>query len=98
LTGSENASRLEAAIPLAIEMAARPDNVNKPIPCKTMVAKDKLLAEAGLSETKVILGWLFNFRTLTVSLQDHKFITRKAAIQKMITSKHTTSKDLDTTI
>ena len=77
-------------------MAARPDNVNEPIPCKTMVAKDKLLAEGSLSETKMILGWLFNFRTLTVSLQNHKFIAWKAAIQKMITSKHTTSKDLDT--
>ena len=77
-------------------MAARPDNVNEPIPCKTMVAKDKLLAEGSLSETKMILGWLFNFRTLTVSLQNHKFIAWKAGIQKMITSKHTTSKDLDT--
>ncbi len=63
-----------------------------------MVAKDKLLAEGSLSETKVILGWLFNFRALTVSLPDHKFITWTAAIQKMITLKRTTSKDLDTTI
>ncbi len=61
-----------------------------------MVAKDKLLAEGGLSETKVILGWLFNFRTLIVSLPDHKFIAWTAAIQKRITSKHTTSKDLET--
>ena len=61
IPGTKNASRLEAAIPLAIEVAARPDNVNEPIPCKMMVAKDKLLAEGGLSETKVILGWLFNF-------------------------------------
>jgi len=98
IPGTKNASRLEAAIPLAIEVAARPDNVNKPIPHKTMVAKDKLLAEGGLSETKVILGWLFNFRTLTVSLPDHKFIAWRAAIQKIITLKRTTSKDLDTTI
>ena len=89
---SENASRLEAAIPLAIEVAAWPDNVNEPIPRKAMVAKDKLLAEGGLSETKVILGWLFNFQTLTVSLPDHKFIAWIAAIQKMITPKCTTLK------
>ena len=63
-----------------------------------MVAKDKLLAEGGLSETKVILGWLVNFQMLTVSLPDHKFIAWTAAIQKMITSKRTTSKDLETTI
>ena len=63
-----------------------------------MVAKNKLLAEGGLSETQVILGWLFNFWTLTISLPDHKFIARTTAIQKMIMSKRTTSKDLDTTI
>ena len=82
IPGTKNASRLEAAIPLAIEVAAWPGNVNKPIPCETMVAKDWLLAEGGLSETKVILGWLFNLRTLTVSLPDHKFIAWTAAIQK----------------
>ncbi len=32
LPGTCNADRLEAAIPLAIEVAARPNNVNKPIP------------------------------------------------------------------
>ena len=98
LPGSENAARLEAAIPLVIEVAAQPDNVDEPIPCETMVENNKLLAEGGFSETKVILGWLFNLRTLSVSLPDHKFITRTAAIQKMIMSKRTTSKDLDMTI
>ena len=63
-----------------------------------MVAKDKFSAEDGLLETKVILGWLFSFRTLAVFLPDHKFIAWTAAIQKMITSKCTTSKDLDRTI
>jgi hypothetical protein len=86
---------LEAVIPLAIEVAAWPDNVNEPIPRKTMVAKDKLLAEGSLSETKKILGWLFNFQMLTVSLpEDHKFSAWIAAIQKTIMPKCTTSKDL----
>ena len=63
-----------------------------------MIARNKLTAEGGLSETKMILGWLFNFRTLIVSLPDHKFIAWMVAIQKMVTSKCTTSKDLETTI
>jgi hypothetical protein len=63
-----------------------------------MIARNKLTAEGGLSETKMILGWLFNFRTLIVSLPDHKFIAWMAAIQKKVTSKRTTSKDLETTI
>jgi hypothetical protein len=63
-----------------------------------MVARDKLLAEGSLSETKIILGWLFNFRTLNISLLDHKFITWMAAIKMKITSGHTTLKEIDTTI
>jgi hypothetical protein len=74
LTGTQNAEQLEAAIPLAIEIAAHPNDANKPIPHKKIVAEDKLKAEGGLSEMKVILGWLFNFRTLTVFLPDHKHI------------------------
>jgi hypothetical protein len=66
--GTLNADRLEASIPLAIEVAAQPNDVNEPIPRKPMVAQDKLKAEGGLAKLKVILGWLFNFRALTVSL------------------------------
>ena len=66
--------------------------------CKAFVAKDKLSAEGGLSDTNIILGWLYTFRTLTISLPDHKFIAWMAAIQKMITLKRSTPKDPDTTI
>jgi hypothetical protein len=59
--GTKNTERLEAAILLAIEVAARPNDPNEPIPRKKMVAEDKLKAEGGLSEKKVILGWEFNF-------------------------------------
>ncbi len=47
LPGTQNADRLEAAIPLAIEVAARPHNKKEPIPCKPMIARDKLKAEGG---------------------------------------------------
>ena len=96
--GTKNASCFKAATPLATKVAAQPNNANKPIPHKAMVAKDTLIAENGLSETQVILGWLFNFRTLTISLPGPTFIAWMAAIQKMITLKCTTSKDLNITI
>ena len=92
---SENASRSEAAISLTIKEVTQPDDANKPIPCEAMVAEDKLLAEG---RNKSILGWLFNFGTLTVFFPGHKFIAWMAPIQKMITMKHTISKELDTTI
>ena len=63
-----------------------------------MVVKDKLIAEGGLSETKMILGWLFNFGTVTIFLPDHKFIAWLTAIQNMILSKRTNSQNLETTI
>jgi hypothetical protein len=74
LPSTMNADQLEAVFPLAIEVAARPNNANEPIPCEKMIAEDKLTAEGGLSETKTILGWYFNFRTLTVALSEHKHI------------------------
>jgi hypothetical protein len=63
-----------------------------------MVAKDKLKAEGGLLETKVILGWHFNFRTLTVMLPVDKFIAWSTEIHKMVDSGKTTKQDLESTI
>ncbi len=96
--GTDNAASMEAAIPRAIEVAVQPNDPNEPIPWEPMIARNKLTAEGGLSETKMILGWLFNFRTLIVSLLDHEFIAWMTAIHKMVTSKRTNSKDLETTI
>jgi hypothetical protein len=74
LPGTMNANRIEAAIALAIEVVAQPFNPNEPIPQELMVVLEKLIAEGGLTEKKMILGWLFNFRTLTVTLPEHKQI------------------------
>ena len=72
---------MEVAISIAIEVAVRPNVPNEPIPCEPMVAKDKLKAEeGGLSEMKIILGWLFNFPTITIFQRDHKFIAWSTAI------------------
>ena len=98
LPGSRNADQLEAAIPLAIEVAACPNDPNKPIPREKMVVEDKLTAEGGLSETKVILGWGFNFRTLTVNLPEHKHIAWAREISQMIVSRRTTKQQLESTI
>jgi hypothetical protein len=63
-----------------------------------MVAEDKLTAEGGLAETKVILGWHFNFRTLTVSLPEHKYIAWSGEINSMLDRGRTTKKALESTI
>ncbi len=62
--GTDHVAQGQASALLAINATPCPNHPSKPIPQEGMDARDKLLAEAGLSETKVILGWLFNFRIL----------------------------------
>ena len=52
----------------------------------TMVDRGRLynnqrVTEAGLEETKTILGWFFDFRTLTVKLPMNKFTAWSNAIK-----------------
>jgi hypothetical protein len=63
-----------------------------------MDARDKLLAEAGLSETKVILGWVFDFRKLQISLPKNKFIAWTTNVSKPIAKGATTAIELESTI
>jgi len=63
-----------------------------------MVAKDKLKAEGRLTKTKMILGWHFNFWTLTVTLPKHKHIAWSMETQKMICSGKTSQQELESTI
>jgi hypothetical protein len=72
------------AIPIAFKVAAPPNDTNKPIPREKIIAEDKLKAEGGLAETKVILRWHFNFRSLTITLPEHKYIAWLQEIQQMI--------------
>jgi hypothetical protein len=44
LPRTRNANRLEAVIPLAIKVAAWPNDINKHIPWEPMVVQDKLNA------------------------------------------------------
>ena len=51
-----------------------------------------------LVETKVILGWLFNFWTLVVTLPEHKHIAWSGKIWNMIANGKTMNKALESTI
>ncbi len=93
-----NAERLEVATPLAIKVAACLNNANEPIPRKKMVAEDKLKVEGGLAEMKVILGWHFNFRRLTITLPEHKNIAWAQEIQQMIKTRWMMKKLLELTV
>ncbi len=98
LFGMRNTGRLEPAIPLAIKVAAWPSYINEPIPREPMVAQDKLKAEGGLAEPKIILGWHFNFCTLTMALPEHKHIAWSSKIWTMIADGRMTKKAIESTI
>jgi hypothetical protein len=98
LTGCNNRRRSEAAPLLAIDACSCRVAPDEPIPRLHMAALHKLSAECRLEETKMILGWLWDFRQLKISLPINKYNAWSAAISKMINDKMTTTKDLDTTI
>jgi hypothetical protein len=98
LPGSDNIKRLERATLLALHAVSRPLDSEEPIPCHEMAARNKFIAEAGVEETKMVLGWFFDFRRLRVSLPSNKHIAWSEALQKLISSKQTTAKELETNI
>ncbi len=98
MEGSNNVMRLERAILLAIYTAARPKLSTEPIPREEMAALNKLLAEAGCEEIKTILGWVFDFRRLLISLPENKYKAWSDAIRNMIETKKVTAKVLETNI
>ena len=61
IPGTDNVACGQSASLLAINATARPNHPKEPIPRESMDARDKLFAEAGLTELKMILGWEFDF-------------------------------------
>lgn len=62
----DNADKGEAAVALAMHVVGRPLDPGDPIARNDLVLMTKLLAEAGLDEIKILLGWLLNTRTLRI--------------------------------
>ncbi len=98
LPDTDNLARCEAAALLAIHATACPNHPNEPIPWEEMEARDKLSAEAGLEEKKVILGWLVDFRRLIILLPHNKFIAWTESINEILSHGTSTAKVLETTI
>ncbi len=56
IPGTDNLARCVAAGLLAIHATAQPKHPDEPIPREEMEARNKLSAEVGLKEEKIILG------------------------------------------
>ena len=60
-----------------------------------MPAQKKLIAEAGAKEIKIILGWILNFRTLTIALPKNKYVAWKVAILEILEAGNTSFIELE---
>jgi hypothetical protein len=91
-------TRVSYAIPLAIHTLARPTNDNDIIPRKDIISIKKLMAEGQMSETKIVLGWLINTRTLSISLPLDKHKKWSKDIKDLLSSKRIKQKHLEVLI
>ena len=92
-----NVIRLPAAILLAIELFTR-QYVNFPIPRDEMVSITKLVAELGMSEQKIILGWMYDSRRLLISLPREKYLAWSHQIRDLLKRKRSNHNELKTLV
>ena len=92
--------KLEAAVPLALHLVGRPATDGESFPRDGLLSISKFLAEAKASERKVILGWVINARTFTVSLPGEKYRAWTNDIRRMKEKpgQRANSKDLEALI
>jgi hypothetical protein len=98
LQDCNNRLRLEAAPLLAIDACSCRIHDNEPIPCHNMATLHKLTKEGHLKKTKMILGWLWDFRLLTISIHIKKVKVWSSKITKKINTATTTLAELESTI
>ncbi len=63
-----------------------------------MPALKKLAAESGLEETKMIIGWSFDFCHLIVFLPENKFLAWKLEVERLIEIGESTAKELESLV
>ena len=70
----------------------------EPLPRNDIEARQKLIAEAGLTEIKTFLGWLIDFHQMTIALPDNKFHAYSIAISEMLKQGSTSKGELEMNI
>lgn len=98
LDSHDNAHWVSYSIPLAIHSISRAYNSLDPIPQKDILSLKKLLAEGHMEESKFVLGWELNTRSLSISLPIDKHRNWMLQISTMILAKCVSFKELETVI
>lgn len=90
--------QVSKSIPLTIHSIARPLNLSDSLPRKDIISLKKFSAEGRMEETKIILGWLVNTRTLTISLPEDKHTRWSTDIKKLLAAPKARFKDIESLI
>jgi hypothetical protein len=98
LDTNDNALRVSRAIPLIIHSLARPLDTSDKIPRKDIISLKKFAAEGQMEETKLVLGWLLNTRSLIISLPADKHKNWVWEIKNILASTKVKHKHLESTI
>jgi hypothetical protein len=88
--------RVSRAIPLTIRTLARPASNQDFLPRKDIISLKKLKVEGRLEETKLVLGWQINTRSLQISLPDSKFFTCIRDLDAMLSASKSSYQLLET--
>jgi hypothetical protein len=89
---------MESAPLLAVSGTSREVSELEPLPCDGMDAQNILIPETGLTKQRIILGWSFDFRRMTISLPENKFRAYSKAISEIIDRGWTSKGELETNI
>jgi hypothetical protein len=92
--------RLKSSVLLAMDVMGRPQSESEPLPRDPLPSIDKLLSEAGLPESKCLLGWTLDTRQLRISLHEEKYAQWTKQIQDLVEAERsqTTKKALEVTL
>jgi len=100
LATPHNRERECHTVPVAVHAMSRPHlgDDKEPVPRRPLLAPDKLEAEGRPSERQVVLGWMVDTRTLTVSLPRDKFLAWQSDLASSVKERATTLQSLESLI
>lgn len=87
LDSNDNSHHVSYSIPLAIHSISQAAEPLDYIPRKYIISLKKLLAEGHMEESKFVLGWEVNTRSLSISLPSDKHCNWTLQISNMISDK-----------
>jgi hypothetical protein len=92
----ENREREPHAVPLAIHITTRPHaGEREPVPRRSLVQAEKMIAEGTPAESQIVLGWILNTHFLLIKLPGDKFVAWSSDIASVLETGSATFGDLE---